>query len=46
MPLYLHICKYFKFPIGRPVILVGDDFLDMEALLQKKRLNEVSNSAA
>jgi len=29
--LYPYICKYLKFPIGHPIIHVGDDCADMEA---------------
>ena len=28
MSLYPYICKYYKFPIGHPVIHVGDTFKD------------------
>jgi hypothetical protein len=31
--LYPYICKYFKFPIGLPVIHVGDECLDMQDML-------------
>ena len=33
MILYPYICKYFKFPIGHPVIHVGDACRDIEACL-------------
>ena len=33
--LYPYICKYFKFPIGHPVIHVGDACQDKESVLQK-----------
>ena len=33
MSLYPYICKYFNFPIGRPVIHVGDACRDIEACL-------------
>jgi len=33
MNLYPYICKYFKFPIGHPVIHVGDACRDTEACL-------------
>ena len=36
--LYPYICKYFKFPIGHPVIHVGDACRDKEAMLQKQGL--------
>jgi hypothetical protein len=31
--LYIYICKYFKFPIGHPAINVGDDCLDIDAMI-------------
>jgi hypothetical protein len=42
MSLYLYICKYFKFPIGHPVINVGDECIDMQAMLQKDGLMKFS----
>jgi len=36
--LYPYICKYFKFPVGYPVIHVGDTCHDIEAMMQKERL--------
>ena len=33
--LYPYICKYFKFPIGHPIIHVADACKDKEAMLQK-----------
>ena len=36
--LYPYIYKYFKFPIGHPVIHVGDTCKDKEAALQKEGL--------
>jgi hypothetical protein len=36
--LYPYICKYFKFPIGHPIIHVGDAFVDIEACLKMKGL--------
>ena len=33
MSLYPYICDYFKFPIGHPVIHMGDEFRDIEACL-------------
>jgi hypothetical protein len=42
MSLYPYICKYFKFCIGHPVIHVGNDCLDTDALLQKDGLMECS----
>ena len=35
MSLYPYICKYFKFPIGHPVIHVGDACLDKDTMLQR-----------
>jgi hypothetical protein len=40
--LYSYICKYFKFPIGHRVIHVGDDCMDMDAMLQKDGLMKCS----
>jgi len=34
MSLYPYICKYFKFPIGHPVIHVGDACADKESCLK------------
>jgi len=34
MSLYPYICKYFKFPIGHPVVHVGDTCKDIRAGLQ------------
>ena len=36
--LYPYVCKYFKFPVGHPVIHVGDACRDKEAILQKEGL--------
>jgi hypothetical protein len=38
MSLYTYICKYFKFPIGHPIIHVGDTCADIEACLKMKGL--------
>ena len=38
MSLYPFVCKYFKFPVGHPVIQVGDACRDMESMLQKDGL--------
>jgi len=38
MSLYPYICKYYKFPIGLPVIHVGDTYKNIEACLQMKGL--------
>ena len=35
MSLYPFVCKYFKFPVGHPIIHVGDACRDMESMLQK-----------
>ena len=42
MSLYPYVCKYFKFPIGRPVIHVGDACQDMQAMLLKDGLMKCS----
>jgi hypothetical protein len=36
--LYPYICKYFKFPIGHPIIHVGDACGDIEACLKMEGL--------
>ena len=36
--LYPFFCKYFKFPVGHPVLHVGDARRDMETVLQKEGL--------
>jgi len=38
MSLYMYVCKYFKFPVGHPVIHVGDACQDTEAMLRKEGL--------
>jgi hypothetical protein len=38
MSLYPYICKYGKFPVGHPVIYVGDACQDTEVMLQKEGL--------
>ena len=38
MSLYAYVCKYFKFPIGKPVIYVGDACQDKQAMLVKDGL--------
>jgi hypothetical protein len=40
MSLYPHICKYFKFPIGHPVIHVGDTCKNIDACLQMEGVTE------
>ena len=35
MSLHPFVCKYFKFPVGQPVIHVGDACRDTESMLQK-----------
>jgi hypothetical protein len=42
MSLYPYICKYFKFPVGHPVIHVGDACKDTEACLRKEGLMKCS----
>ena len=34
MSLYPYIWKYFKFPVGHPIIQVGDACKDLEACLR------------
>jgi len=38
MRLYPYVCKYFKFPLGHPVIHVDDACQDTEAMLWKEGL--------
>jgi len=38
MSLYPYICKYFKFPIGHPIIHVGDTCAGIEARLKMEGL--------
>jgi hypothetical protein len=38
MSLYPYICKYFKFPIGHPIIHVGDACKDKESCLKMEGL--------
>ena len=38
MSMYPYICKYFKFPIGHPVIHVGDTCKNIEACLRMEGL--------
>jgi len=38
MSLYPYICKYFKFPIGHPIIHIGDTCADIEACLKMEGL--------
>ena len=42
MSLYPFVCKYFKYPIGHPVIHVGDACQDTKAMLQKDGLIKCS----
>jgi len=42
MSLYPYICKYFKFPIGHPVIHVGEACKDKEACLRMNGLIKCS----
>jgi len=38
MSLYPYVCKYFKFPVGHPVIHVGEACEDKEAMVRKEGL--------
>jgi len=38
MSLYPHICKYFNFPIGHPIIHAGDACRDIETCLRVEGL--------
>ena len=40
--LYTYICKYYKFPIGHPVIHVGNACKDKEACLRMEGLMKCS----
>ena len=40
MSLHPFVCKYFKFPVGQPVIHVGDACRDTESMLQKEGLTK------
>jgi hypothetical protein len=42
MSLYPYICKYYKFPIGHPIIHVGDACKDEEACLHLEGLIKCS----
>ena len=42
MSLYPYICNYFKFPIGHPVVHVGDTCKDIPACLQMEGLIKCS----
>jgi len=42
MSLYPYICKYFKFPVGHPIIHVGDGCSDIEAWLRMEGLIKCS----
>jgi hypothetical protein len=42
MSVYPYICKYFKFPIGHPVIHAGDDCLDTDDMIHKDGLLKCS----
>lgn len=35
MSLYPYICKYFKLPVGHPIINLADECLDKETMFQK-----------
>ena len=32
MSLYLYICKYLKFPVGHPILHVGDVCKDIQGI--------------
>jgi len=38
MSIYPFVSKYFKFPVGHPLLRVGDACRDMETMLQKEGL--------
>ena len=38
MSLYPHVCKYGKFPVGHPVVDVGDACKDIQTCLGKEGL--------
>jgi hypothetical protein len=42
MSLYPYICKYFKFPLGHPIIQIGDAFKYKVAFLQMEGLIKCS----
>ena len=42
MSIYPFVCKYFKFPLGHPIIHVGDVCRDTESMLQKEGLMKCS----
>jgi len=42
MSLYLYICKYFMFPVGHPIIRVGDACKDIEVCLRMDGLIKCS----
>jgi len=42
MSLHPYICKYFKFPVGHPIIHVEDACKDIEACLRKDGLIKCS----
>ena len=42
MSLYPYICKYFKFPVGHPLIHVGDACKDKEACFRMDGLIKCS----
>jgi len=42
MSLYPYICKYFKFPVGHPVIHAGDACRDIEVWLRMEGLIKCS----
>ena len=40
MSLYPYVCKYFKFPLGHPIIQEGDTFQEIETMLSKEWLTK------
>jgi hypothetical protein len=38
MSLYPYICKYFKFPVGHPVLRAVEACKDIDAMLKKRAL--------
>ena len=43
MSLSPYICKYFKFPIGHPVVHAGDTCKDIRACLQTDKIHDSSS---
>jgi hypothetical protein len=38
MSLYPYICKYFKFPVGHPVVHAGEACTDIDSMLKMEGL--------